>query len=186
MIFGGGKKASQKELRGKIEGILSILEEMAPGGEAPKESAGDAGTDGQAVNTWASMAPLKKMIEDMQRRTTEMGSAQQGLQSEYKKFVDDCQGRDDLSAGSRYQLASDFFSFLVAESAKGRKAVESLGHDFAKLFEGLDKYAESAKSGPGVSSGDISERVDRLRQAVMELASFLSVDVTGPSEEKSA
>ncbi len=186
MIFGGGKKASQRELRGKIEGILSILEEMAPGGEARDESAGDAGADGQAVDTSASMAPLKKIIEDMQRRTTEMGSAQQGLQSEYKEFVEGCQSKEELSAGGRYQLASDFFSYLVAESAKGRKAVEALGHDFAKLSENLDKYVESAKSGPGVPSGDISERVDRLRQAVMDLASFLSVDVTGPSEEKSA
>jgi len=183
MVFGSSKKATQRELRGKIEGILSIVEEMTPSGEARGE--GDASKGGQAVGPSASMNALKKALEEMQQRTTEMVSAQQQLHSEYEEFVEGCQGKDELSEGGRYQLASDFFSYLVAESAKGRKAAEALGHGFAKLSEGLDKYAQAAKSTYGLPSGDISECVDKARQALMDLASFLSVDVSGPSEKES-
>ena len=185
MVFGSSKKATQRELRGKIERILSILEEMTPSGEARNEGAGDASKGGQAVDPLVSMDALKKALEEMHQRTTEMVSAQQRVHSEYEEFVEGCQGKDDLSEGGRYQLASDFFSYLVAESAKGRKAAEALGHGFAKLSESLDQYGQSAKSTYGLPGGDIAKRVDKARQALIDLASFLSVDVSGPSEEES-
>ena len=174
MIFGSGKKAAQKELKGRIESILSILGEMAPGGEAKEVVAGDGSSGGQAVGPSASMASLREMLEQMRQRAAEMISAQQRLQSEYKSFVESCQGKDDLSTGGRYQLASDFFSYLVAESAKSRKAAESLARDFAKLSEGLVKYSEAQKGTSGLPGGEISEYVHKLRQALLDLASSLS------------
>ena len=174
MIFGSGKKASQKELRGRIESILSILDEMAPGGEAKEVGAGDGSSAGQAVDSSASMASLREMLEQMRQRATEMVLAQQQLQSEYKEFVESCQGKDDLSTGSRYQLASDFFSYIVAESAKSRKAAEAQVRDFAKLSEGLVTYSEAQKGTSGVPGGGISEYVHKLRQALLDLASSLS------------
>ncbi|MBN2208584.1 MAG: hypothetical protein JW759_04745 [Candidatus Coatesbacteria bacterium] len=185
MIFGSGKKAAQKELRDRIEGILSILGEMAPGGEAKKEGTADGSSVGQAADTPALMASLGEMLEQMRQRTTEMVSAQQRLQSEYKEFVKGCEGKDDLTTGGRYQLASEFFSYLVAEGARSRKAAESLGRDFAKLSEGLVTYSESQKGTTGIPGGEISEYVRKLREALLDLASSLSVDITGQSQSGS-
>ena len=183
MIFGSGKKAAQKELRGRIESILSILGEMTPRGEAPEECAAGGSSVGQAVDPSASMASLREMLEQMRQRAAEMISAQQRLQSEYKEFVEGCQSKDDLSTPSRYQLASDFFSYLVAESAKSRKAAEAQVRDFAKLSEGLVEYGEAQKGTTGVPGGEISEYIHKLRQALLDLASSLSVDLTEPSDK---
>lgn len=185
MVFGSSKKATQKELRGKIEGILSILKEMTPSDEARQEGAGDVSKGGQALDFSDSTNALKKTVDEIEKRTTAMVAAQERLHSEYKKFVDDCQPKDDLSEGGRYQLASDFFSYLVAESAKGRKEAESLGHDFAKLSENLDKFVNEAEGTSGAPGGDIAQFVDKARQALVDLASFLSVELTEPSEKKS-
>jgi len=174
MIFGSGKKASQKELRGRIESILSILGDMTPGGEAKEEGAGDGSSVGQPADTSASMASLREILEQMRQRAAEMISAQQRLQSEYKEFVEGCQGKDDLSTPSRYQLASDFFSYLVAESAKSRKAAEAQGRDLAKLSEGLVTYSEAQKGTSGLPGGEISKYIHKVRQALLDLASSLS------------
>ena len=185
MVFGSGKKAAQRELRGKIEGILSILEEMTTGSEAAEGSSEDADEDAQTAGTSASIDALKKALGQVRQGLAEMNSAHEHLLSEYEEFVGNCQGKDDLAQDARYQLASDFFSFLVAESAKNRKKAELLGQDLSKLSEDFEKQLQVVADVSAGGDAGMSEGVDKVRVALMDLASFLSVDVTGPSEGSS-
>jgi len=184
MVF-GSKKAAQRELRGKIEGILSILEEMAPDSEATDGSSEDAGEDGQTAGPSGPMDALRNALGQVRQGLVEMTSAHEHLLSEYEGFVGNCQGKDDLAQDAKYQLASDFFSFLVAESAKNRKKAELLGQDLSNLSEDLEKQLKAVADITAGGGAGMSEGVEKVRQALMDLASFLSVDMTGPSEGKS-
>ena len=176
MVF-GNKKAAQKELRGKIEGILSLLEGISPYHEAADGNLDDAGEDMPDAGPRASIDTLRNAMGQVQQGLVEMTSAHEHLLLEYEEFVKNCQDKVDLAQDAKYQLASDFFSFVVAESAKNRKKAELLGQDLGKVSDDFEKQLQAT---PNVA--DMSAGVEEVRQALLGLASFLSVDMTGPSE----
>ena len=73
----------------------------------------------------------------------------------------------------------------MAESAKNRKKAELLGQDLNKLSEDLEKQLKVVADITAGGGASMSEGVEKVRLALMDLASFLSVDMTGPSERSS-
>jgi len=182
MVFGSGKRAQARELKGKVEGILSLLDSLAAGSEVSGKTGENAkGAEGESV--LATVNSLKDSIGQMMQLMAEISSLQQGLLGEYEKFVERCEGIDDLSRDGRYQLASDFFSFVVAKNAKNRNAADALQQDLAGLSEELDKLASPMQSRALVAGAGVSNDVEKIRQAVSDLASFLSVDIAEPSSK---
>ena len=177
MVFRSGKKAQAKALKDKLEGIFSLLGSLTSGSEVSGKTGEDAkGAEDDSAS--AAVSSLKESIGQMRQRTADIASSQQGLLGEYEEFVEKCEGIDDLSRDGRYQLASDFFSFVVAESAKNRKAADALQEDLAGLWEELDKLASPMQSSALAAGADASNDIEKVRRALLDLASFLSVDIT--------
>ena len=178
MVFRSSKRAQARELKGKVEAILSLLDSLASGEDVSGQT-GQNAKSAEGESALATVDSLKDSIGQMLERMAEITSSQQELLGEYEKFVEKCEDIDDLSRDARYQLASDFFSFVVARNAKNRKALEALQQDLAGLPEKLDKLISPAL--PSAPLADISNNVEKIRRAVSDLASFLSVDIVEAS-----
>ncbi|MBN1593365.1 MAG: hypothetical protein JW941_09005 [Candidatus Coatesbacteria bacterium] len=171
----------QRELRAKLEGILSILDGLAPARvHEEKDSATEGRDEAVPENLGESLSALK-LLGDSRQTLNEMGSACDRLLSEYEEFVGNCQDDDKLTKDEKYQMAADFFSFLVGESAKNHKKAGLVEKDLGKISELLRGQGESTGR-EFDAKPDIAKEVKKARQAVMELAAYLSVDMTGPSD----
>lgn len=180
MVFGSGKRAQARELKGKVEGILSLLDSLASGSEVSGKTGENAkGAEGESA--LAAVNSLKNSIGQMTQRMADINSSQQGLLGEYEKFVEKCEGIDDLSRDGRYQLASDFFSFVVAENAKNRKAIEALREDADELNEVAGKLQLPIEE--TAERKHIVGKLEEIRKEILDIASLLSVDIGASSSD---
>ncbi|MBN2207995.1 MAG: hypothetical protein JW759_01680 [Candidatus Coatesbacteria bacterium] len=181
MIFGGGKKALGKEIQSSVEGILLQLDKMAEDTGATAES--------PKAELSPSVSTLQDATQIMSQRLSDLVNDHGRIASEYEEFVRSCESTDDLSQGIRYQLASDFFSYVVAENDRNRKAIEALAQDFATLTEELAELAAKVRDSSGDSAEAsrtalVKEHTEKLKESVRGLAEQLSIDLKPPAQQE--
>jgi len=195
MLF--GRKALEKELRAKTEELLAAASDALGGlSEAQQEQTGPAAAGQELEELISSFKAIKDAVEIMRQRENQLASSKQRLLEEYREFVEKSKARDDLSQGQRYQVASDFFSYLVAETAKQRTAVEAMRQDLQRLEDDLTRIETLAVSLFGPEGRALQEptvkiptkSAENLKQALRQLAKLVSIDVSsiGQAEARTA
>ncbi|MCD6328146.1 hypothetical protein J7M28_11430 [bacterium] len=183
MGFRSSKKASSKEAERKFREILSLLDDA-------NSSIGDNSNppEGEDVEErlreiTSSLSALRDAMQIMGQRASDLVSRHERVFDEYKGFVESSQSKNDLPKGKRYQIASDFFSYVVSECGKQWQVAELLESDLLGCSEELDRIdqtvaetsATSAQKAPPSDSS--AKNVKRLMDAVKELAGLLSIDI---------
>ena len=185
MLF--GRKALEKELRAKTEELLAAASDALGGlSEAQQEQTGLAAAGQELEELISSFKAIKDAVEIMRQRENQLASSKQRVLEEYREFVEKSKARDDLSQGQRYQVASDFFSYLVAETAKQRTAVEAMRQDLQRLQDDLTRIETLAVSLFGPEGRALQEptvkiptkSAENLKQALRQLAKLVSIDVS--------
>ena len=90
MVFGGGKRTQAKELKAKLEEILSLLDALPA-----DQAAGDGEGPEEAPEKKAALDQASEAVQAVTQRINELASAHQQLTDQYAEFVRGAQGLQD-------------------------------------------------------------------------------------------